>query len=666
MIKPLDTSISLSVRNNTPFNQSVNLLGGTSDPLGVPPKLLYQWDLSTEVYFGSVTASIVVSTTSNPTPVTYTVQVNGFNIESVVFALNTLNLGFFQSSGDIIYVSNDFYIYGVLQVGSNLFISTWNTNNTSGGSSASNQIQLPLVNGGTYNFVVDWGDGTQDTITSWNQAETLHTYATAGTYTLNISGTISEWSFGNSVVAYNNKILSISSWGSLKFGTISNNAFTNCINLNLSSVSDVPDLSSSNSLAGCFAGSGVTTINRINEWDISNITNTSGMFSATSFNQNISSWDVSSVTNMVNMFGNSFLFNQNINSWDVSSVTSMASMFRGATAFNQPLNSWNVANVTNMFQMFLGATSFNQNLNSWNVGNVTNMQNMFLLATSFNQNLNSWNVSSVTTMASMFSNTFSFNGNITSWDVSNVLSMASMFQNAPAFNQNIGSWNVSSVTNMNGMFNGAIAFNQNLNSWNTSNVIDMGSMFAGANSFNQSLNSWNTSSVNNMFAMFNSSISFNGNITSWNTSSVTNMSSMFQGAVAFNQNIGGWNVSSVTNMLGMFSGASTFNGNIGSWNTVNVISMQTMFQNANAFNQNIGSWNISNVTNFSNFMSGKTDLNYSSANLDAIYNGWSLLTVQPNLTNVSFGTIKYTLAGQAGKNILTGAPNNWSITDGGI
>ena len=64
-------------------------------------------------------------------------------------------------------------------------------------------------------------------------------------------------------------------------------------------------------------------------------------------------------------------------------------------------------------------------------------------------------------------------------------------------------------------------------------------------------------------------------------------------------------------------------------------------------------------------MFGKTDLNYSSANLDAIYNGWSLLTVQPNL-NISFGTIKYTVAGQAGKNILDNAPNNWTITDGGI
>jgi hypothetical protein len=74
---------------------------------------------------------------------------------------------------------------------------------------------------------------------------------------------------------------------------------------------------------------------------------------------------------------------------------------------------------------------------------------------------------------------------------------------------------------------------------------------------------------------------------------------------------------------------------------------------------------VAAVTNFTNFMAAKTAANYSAANLDAIYNGWSLLTLQTGLT-ITFNTIKYTAAGQAGRDILTGAPNNWSITDGGI
>jgi surface protein len=93
--------------------------------------------------------------------------------------------------------------------------------------------------------------------------------------------------------------------------------------------------------------------------------------------------------------------------------------------------------------------------------------------------------------------------------------------------------------------------------------------------------------------------------------------------------------------------------------------MSAMFRNATAFNQDIGSWDVSNVSNFSSFMQNKNQFNYSATNLDSIYNGWSLLSLIPNII-IDFNSIKYTLAGQAGKNILTGAPNNWSITDGGI
>jgi hypothetical protein len=123
-VRSINDTINVRVSNNTAFAQNVNLLGGTADPLGVPPHLLYQWDLSGETYFGTVTVDIVISSTANPTPVTYTVPVDGYNIEAVAFALNTLNLGNFQVSGNIIYVSSDFYIYGALTVLSTAFVST--------------------------------------------------------------------------------------------------------------------------------------------------------------------------------------------------------------------------------------------------------------------------------------------------------------------------------------------------------------------------------------------------------------------------------------------------------------------------------------------------------------------------------------------------------------
>jgi surface protein len=147
------------------------------------------------------------------------------------------------------------------------------------------------------------------------------------------------------------------------------------------------------------------------------------------------------------------------------------------------------------------------------------------------------------------------------------------------------------------------------------------------------------------------------------------MSGMFGTASAFNQNISGWNVSNVQNFNGTFGLATSFNQPIGVWDVSSATNMAFMFSSANAFDQNIGAWDVSNVAvnGLNSFMANKTDLNYSSANLDAIYNGWSLLSpfLTPNIV-AGFGTIKYTVAGQAGKNILTGAPNNWTITDGGI
>ena len=93
----------------------------------------------------------------------------------------------------------------------NQFVSTWRTSNTSTGSSTATQVRLPLISTGTYNFVVEWGDGTSDTITVWNQAETTKTYTTAGLYQIKITGTCVAWRFANTGDRL--KILSVEKWG---------------------------------------------------------------------------------------------------------------------------------------------------------------------------------------------------------------------------------------------------------------------------------------------------------------------------------------------------------------------------------------------------------------------------------------------------------------------
>ena len=475
-------------------------------------------------------------------------------------------------------------------------------------------------------------------------------------------------------------------------------------------VSNVTTFTSMFSGAAAFNnGSALGVANQL-PWNINTTAASVNMFSmfqnATAFNSKLGTgttpWNVSKVTTFADMFYGASNFRNGddtapINNWNIGgSVTLvfMTGMFRNAIAFNRNISSWNVTKVNSMSNMFYGASSFNQPIGSWNVSNVTQMAAMFRNATAFNQPLVSWNVSKVTTFANMFQSASAFNQPIETWAINTTLganvNMSSMFVTTGAFNQPLNGWNTSEVTNMSSMFGGSV-FNNGLLSgvagtlaWNTGKVTSMSGMFGSNFRFNCNVGGFNVSACTNFSIMFQEATSFNngGNssINNWNIGgnvTAVDMSGMFKNAIVFNQDISSWSVSKVTEMDDMFNTATAFNQSLSNWERVgstlsNVTTMERMFNGATAFNQPIGNWNVSNVVNFINFMNGKTPANFSTANLNAIYNGWgSLPSVKPNTTlplstNISFGTAKYTAASSVKRAVLTSAPNNWIIQDGGI
>ncbi len=355
--------------------------------------------------------------------------------------------------------SGDLLLYTKWKAG---FATTWKTWNP--GESAYNQVTIPVFDGETYDYTVDWGDGTVDTHLT---GSATHTYADPGIYTVAITGTFPRIYFNNS--GDKEKILSIESWGDIEWSSMAH-AFHGCTNL-IYNATDVPDLSGVTEMYGMFRD-------------------------ASSFNGDLSNWDVSGVTNISGMFQGASSFNGDISSWDVSSVTNISYLFSGASSFNTDISSWDVNNITTMGFMFSGASSFNQDISLWDVSNVTIMSGMFQDASSFNQDISSWNVSNVTTMSSMFQDASSFNQDIGFWDVSSVIYMPRMFQDASSFNQDIGSWNVSNVINMSGMFIFTSSFNEDISSWDVSSVRFMNYMFYNASAFsNHDLSEWNVSSV---------------------------------------------------------------------------------------------------------------------------------------------------------------------------
>ncbi|MCP4523833.1 MAG: DUF285 domain-containing protein, partial [Candidatus Gracilibacteria bacterium] len=289
------------------------------------------------------------------------------------------------------------------------FITTWNTTIDTG-VSGFNNIQLPLHDTGTYNFSVDWGDGTSDIITTWNQTETLHNYGTGGIYQVTINGNIDEFGFdipnmGSTDNQHDgDKLIDINQWGNmLLLGT--GGQFSSCENISSFSATDSPEISHITSMEEMF-------------------------FGATNFNHNIGDWDISNVNDLNSMFWGARSFNQDISSWNTSNVTDFGFLFTYAQLFNQDIGDWNVSKVTNMSQTFYRAESFNQDINDWDISNVVYMPSMFNEAFAFNQPLDKWGdkLTKVQNISGLFFRSsytggpdyLSFDQDISNWDTSNI------------------------------------------------------------------------------------------------------------------------------------------------------------------------------------------------------------------------------------------------------
>ena len=111
------------------------------------------------------------------------------------------------------------------------FITTWRVN-------AGDTLMLPVsLNIGSNNFTVDWGDGTEETVSSEEGDLTdypRHTYEVAGDYDITISGKCHYFTtyqfgeeYGNNPSQYE-KLIALKSWGEIEAEKYE---FTGCTNL---------------------------------------------------------------------------------------------------------------------------------------------------------------------------------------------------------------------------------------------------------------------------------------------------------------------------------------------------------------------------------------------------------------------------------------------------
>lgn len=194
-----------------------------------------------------------------------------------------------------------------------------------------------------------------------------------------------------------------------------------------------------------------------------------------------------------------------------------------------------------------------------------------------------------------------------------------------------------------------------------SRVNSMARMFKKAKNFNSDISAWNVSNVTSLEEMFMESFSFNQPIGQWDVSNVTNMRKTFENARAFNQDIGGWNVSNVINMRTMFNAARAFNQDVGGWDVSRVRDMNAVFKSS-SFNQDISRWNIKSVLNATELFVNNTV--FSTENYDKLLIAWSQNPELVEDLDINFGSVQFSAAGQAARDMLIN-DFNWTISDGG-
>ena len=107
-------------------------------------------------------------------------------------------------------------------------------------------VTLPLIQNRAegalaYNCTVDWGDSTPtSSVTSYDDANRIHTYTSGGTYRIKITGTMEGWSFNNAGDTL--KIVKIINWGGSGFNGFKylKGGFHGCTNLTSLGTGSIP------------------------------------------------------------------------------------------------------------------------------------------------------------------------------------------------------------------------------------------------------------------------------------------------------------------------------------------------------------------------------------------------------------------------------------------
>lgn len=504
----------------------------------------------------------------------------------------------------------------------NRFITTWET------TTDNENITIPTFAGETYNYAVNWGDGT---IESGLTGDATHTYTVAGNHEVLITGNFPRIYFNNGGDRL--KIQTVQQWGTNVWSSMEN-AFMGCENIHITAT-DVPDLSN--------------------------------------------------VTNMTSMFEEALLFNTDLSTWDVSNVNIMDRMFYGATSFDQYLGDWDISNITSMEDMLtnamLATANYDNTLIAWATLDAGETQiptgvvfsggdSMFCASDYERQALihtYNWTITDAGKTTDCTNRRF-----ITTWKTESDNESITIPTDGGGYNYLVD-WGDGTVDlDVTGNATHSYA---TTGTYTVSILGDFPRIYfhTNHNTQIQTIEQWGNIQWDSMLRAFSTCSNLNVVATDVpDLSNVTNMGRMFFGcnSLVGNAQFNNWDVSRVNNFGSTFQGASSFNQPLNNWDVSKVIKFTSMFAGAASFDQSLADWDLSSLldSNVSNAAAMFQGVTLSTENYDATLIGWATLDPGeiriPSPVTFDGGNSQYCLSDTQRQTLID--TYGWAITDGGF
>ena len=188
-----------------------------------------------------ITVTNVIATGNISNKITMTKSTGAVNNWKMICASGTVDcdyliLDYSTAEGGATFNAGANSTNGGHNVGWTFTVNGFKTEWAVSGDDTARTITLPLVQSRyegslSYNFNVDWGDGSSSVVTAYNDINRIHTYASNGTYVVVITGTMEGWSFNNGGSKL--KITKVLDWGNVGFDGFSylKCGFMGCQNL---------------------------------------------------------------------------------------------------------------------------------------------------------------------------------------------------------------------------------------------------------------------------------------------------------------------------------------------------------------------------------------------------------------------------------------------------